>query len=152
MAKAQLSQEAHERLVAELAELKGPRRGQIRQAILASRQMGSIVENGDYGATKEEERLVEDRIELIESLLRNSQVVDRIDSGVVGAGALVTIEFADGEQETFLYGESVERGAHSVCTPASPLGRALAGNRKGAEVSYRTPAGAATRVRIVEVA
>jgi transcription elongation factor GreA len=146
-----LSRAAFDRLAAELVELKGPRRDAIRQAVLDARQMGSIVENGDYTAAKEEERLVEDRITHLESMIEVAQVVDRVDDGTVRPGATVTVAFADDETETYLYGESAERGEHSVCTPNSPLGQALAGARAGDQVTYHTPSGRQLSVTVVEV-
>lgn len=147
----QLSEDARRRLADELAMLKGARREEVRQAILEARQMGSIVENGDYTAAKEEERLLEDRIARIEELLSSARTVADAPEGEVSVGRIVEISFEDGEQETFLYGESVEKGEHPVCTPTSPLGRSIVGKRSGDMATFRTPSGVTVDVRIVRV-
>jgi transcription elongation factor GreA len=148
----QLSAAAISRLETELVELKGPRRAQIQEAVLTARQMGSIVENGDYAAAKEEERLVEDRIAYLEDLLSRAVPAGDGPAGVVAPGAVVAVRFdGDDADETYLFGEAAEKGAWPVCTPSSPMGRALAGARAGDERTYRTPSGATVRLRVVSV-
>ena len=148
----QLSAAAIERLQAELVELKGPRRTQIQEAVLAARQMGSIVENGDYTAAKEEERLLEDRIFYVEDMLSRSVVAAAAPSGVVAPGAVVTVRFdGEAECETYLYGEAAERSQWPACTPSSPMGRALLGAREGDALKYRAPSGATITLTVVAV-
>jgi transcription elongation factor GreA len=147
-----LSADALARLQVELAELKGPRRAELRDAVLAARQMGSIVENGDYTAAKEEERLVEDRISHVEDLLRRAVPVTEDGAGTVVPGAVVEVRFdGDDGTETYLFGEAAERSQWPVCTPESPLGRALAGARVGARLRYRIPSGATLTFDVVSV-
>ena len=153
MGPVQLSAATIERLQAELLELKGPRRSQIQEAVLTARQMGSIVENGDYAAAKEEERLLEDRIFYIEDLLSRSVEASAAPAGVAAPGAVVTVRFdGEAECETYLYGEAAERSQWPACTPSSPMGRALLGARVGDTVSYRTPSGSAVSLTVVTVA
>jgi transcription elongation factor GreA len=149
----QLSAAAIDRLEAELADLKGPRRAEIQDAVLTARQMGSIVENGDYTAAKEEERLLEDRIAYVEDLLVRAVPAAAAAAGVVGAGAVVTVRF-DGDEtpETYLFGEAAERSEWPTCTPSSPMGRAIAGARAGDRVTYRTPSGVSVTLAVDAVA
>lgn len=152
MGAVQLSAEAIGRLQLELEQLRGPRRGQLRDAVLAARQMGSIVENGDYAAAKEEERLVEDRIAHLEDLLRRAEQLPEAEDGVVAVGRQVTVRFGgDTDCETYLFGEAAEKSQWPVCTPQSPLGRALNGRRAGDRVQYQTPSGASIAVAVVAV-
>lgn len=146
-----LSKQALEGVEQELSVLKGPRREAVRQAILDARSMGSIVENGDYTAAKEEERLLEDRIMQLEHAIKTAEIVEHSGGGHVQHGSKVSVLFEDGEEETFLFGDSLERSSLPVCTPASPLGSALSGAQRGDRVAYRTPSGRTIQVTVVDV-
>lgn len=154
--RSRISSAAAARIEAELEELRGPGRERVRQAVFDARQMGSILENGDYTAAKEEERLLEDRIELLERTLSSSEVWDAPEGGAadrVAPGTAVKVSFnPDGSDvETFLFGESVEEVGLQVCTPSSPLGLVLSGRSAGERLSYRTPVGRTIEVEVLEV-
>lgn len=148
-----LTQDAHDRLSAELAKLIADR-PVIAAEINARREEGDLKENGGYHAAREEQGKQEGRIRLLEALLRNAQVgAAPTASGTAGPGAVVTVAY-DGDQddtETFLLGSREEAGTTdiTVYSAASPLGEALNGAREGDTVSYATPAGRTMSVTLL---
>src|SRR5436853_7215614 len=148
-----LTQEAHDRLKAELEHLSGPARAEISQRIGAARAEGDLRENSGYHAAKEEQGKMEARIRQLTALLRDAKVGEppAAQEGVAGPGMIVTVRYADGDEETFLIG-SREQNAPSdldVYSPQSPLGQALTGKRPGENVSYAAPTGKEISVELV---
>src|ERR1700721_3160425 len=87
-----LTQEAYDRLKAELDQLSGPGRLEIAQKIEAARAEGDLKENGGYHAAKDEQGKMEARIYHLTQILESSRVgtAPRTE-GVVGPGMTVTI-------------------------------------------------------------
>jgi transcription elongation factor GreA len=151
-----LTQEAYDKLRADLEQLQGPARAEIARRIDAARQEGDLSENGGYHAAKEEQGKIEARIRQLQDLLRRAVVGERPpDDGLVEPGMVVTIRFAgDTDTERFLLGsrelaqldESVDVEVYST---ASPLGAAVNGTRVGDTVEYEAPNGRTFRVEIV---
>jgi len=141
-----LTQEAHDRLSRELADLIANRPA-MAQEINARREEGDLKENGGYHAAREEQGKQEGRIMQLTQLLREAKVGEAPTSeGTAGPGMVVTVRFgsADGDDddvETFLIGSREEAGTTDldVYSSASPLGQALTGAKEGDEVSYSTP-------------
>ncbi|MHB2024442.1 MAG: transcription elongation factor GreA [Mycobacteriales bacterium] len=151
-----LTQEAYDRLQAELDQLTGPGRLEIAKKIEAARAEGDLRENGGYHAAKEEQGKQEARIRQLTSLLRQAKVgTAPAEDGVAGPGMVVTVRFAGAEEsETFLIGSREEAGLSEieVYSAQSPLGKALLGARGGDTVEYTTPSGRTMQVSVVEVA
>jgi transcription elongation factor GreA len=148
-----LTQEAHDRLAAELEYLTGPGRTEIARKIEAARAEGDLRENGGYHAAKEEQGKREARIRQLTALLRDARVgAAPVTEGVAGPGMVVEVEFSDGERERFLLGSREEGGLGNgltVYSPQSPLGRALTGRRVGDETTYELPNGSTMAVRLL---
>jgi transcription elongation factor GreA len=151
-----LTQDAYDRLQAELENLRGPVRSEIVARISAARDEGDLKENGGYHAAREEQGKTEARIRQLEDMLRRAEVGETpADDGVVEPGMKVTYKFAgdsDDEAETFLLGarEMEDPTGLRVYSPQSPLGSAIIGKQKGDTVSYEAPNGKTLRVEIVE--
>src|SRR6476660_7582362 len=96
-----LTQEAYDRLKAELEHLSGPARTEISQRIGAARAEGDLKENGGYHAAKEEQGKMEARIRQLTQLLRDAKVGQppAAAEGVAGPGMVVTVRFSDGDEE-----------------------------------------------------
>jgi transcription elongation factor GreA len=152
-----LTQDAYDKLQAELDNLRGPVRSEIVARISAAREEGDLRENGGYHAAREEQGKTESRIRQLEDMLHRAQVGEApADDGVVGPGMKVTYKFAgddDDEAETFLLGaremEDTTDGV-KVYSPQSPLGNAIIGHAKGETVSYEAPNGKKLQVEIVD--
>ena len=137
-----LTQDAYDKLQAELEDLKGPQRQEIVARISAARDEGDLKENGGYHAAKDEQGRIELRIRQLEDMLRKAEVGETPpDDGVVEPGMVVTFKFEgddDDEAETFLLlgAREVEPEGLKVYTPQSPLGEAINGRKKGETVTY----------------
>ena len=137
-----LSQAAHDRLVAELEELRTTGRTEASAAIERARAHGDLKENAEYDAAKDEQGKMEARIRQLEDMLRRAQVGETPDGDVVAAGMVVTGVDDDGDAQEFLVGsiEDKPQGL-SVVSASSPLGKALIGAKVGDTVSYDAPGG-----------
>ena len=148
-----LTQDAYDRLSAELAQLTGEGRADISRRIEAAREEGDLKENGGYHAAKEEQGKMEARIRQLQHLLQNAIVgTSPADDGVVEPGMVVTVEMF-GETETFLLGsrEIISDGDDlDVYSEKSPLGAALMGTSPGRTVTYEAPNGKQIEVKVVE--
>ena len=148
-----LTQEAYDRLKAELDDRSGPLRVEIAKRIEAAREEGDLRENGGYHAAKEEQGKNEGRVLQIQQILENARVGDppRTD-GVVGPGMTVTVRFAgDDEEVTFLLASREESGAPiDVYSPRSPLGSAISGKKVGQTATYSLPNGRSAKVEILD--
>jgi transcription elongation factor GreA len=136
-------------LEAELAELEGPRRAQVVQAIKTAREHGDLSENFEYHAAKNEQGLLEARIRTLRARLLNAVTIDESDvvEGAVAVGSIVELELEDGERMEV---EISSVGGPGTVSPESPLGRALAGHRAGDEVAVEAPGSAwSARIRSV---
>ena len=147
-----LTQEAYERLQAELRELSGPGRVEIAKRIEAAREEGDLKENGGYHAAKEEQGKMEARIRQLKQILDTAIVGEAPpDDGVVEPGMVVTVELF-GDEETFLLGSrEIADGSDSidVYSEQSPLGGAINGKKVGETATYDAPNGKTIEVKIV---
>ena len=152
-----LTQDAFDKLAAELENLRGPVRSEIVARISAARDEGDLKENGGYHAAREEQGKTEARIRQLEDMLRRAEVGETpADDGVVEPGMKVTYKFADDsddEAETFVLGAremSDATGGLTVYSPQSPLGSAIIGHQKGETVPYEAPNGKTLQVEILD--
>ena len=148
-----LTQEAYDRLAAELEHLSTTGREEIAKRIEAAREEGDLKENGGYHAAKDEQGKQEARIRTLQQLLKNAKVGEAPEStGVVESGTVVRALIAGGE-EVFLLGnrEIAADSELDVYSEASPLGAAILGMREGEKGSYTAPNGREISVEIVKV-
>ena len=133
------------RLQDELQDLKVNQRREIAQKIKEAREQGDLSENAEYDAAKDEQRDIEARIEQIEQILKNAEVVDEdeVDLDVVNIGCLVRvldIEYNE-EEEYKLVGSSEASSLQNKISNESPFGKALIGAKVGDVVEVEAPAG-----------
>ena len=133
-----LTQKQYDELKTELAELEGPRRTEVVQAIKTAREFGDLSENFEYHAAKNEQGLLEARIRQLRHRLESSQIVEVADHAIVSVGSAVEIETEDGRRMTIEISNLTKPGAVS---PTAPLGGALMGARAGDEVEVTAPRG-----------
>ena len=150
----QLSQEAFDRLQAELDDLSTRGRIEVADKIERARELGDLSENGDYHAAKDEQGHMEGRIRQLEHILENAEIIAPPPAGVVGPGSVVTIVYEgdnESDAERYLVGHIEERvGDLDVVSPTAPLGAALIGAKAGEWVTYDAPNGS-LRVQVVKV-
>ena len=129
----------------ELEELKVVRRQEVAQKIKEARAQGDLSENAEYDAAKDEQRDIEARIEELEKILKNAEVVDEdeIDLDTIGIGCKVRLkDLTDKEElEYSIVGTSEANSLAGKISNESPVGKALIGAKKGQTVSVETQAG-----------
>lgn len=140
-----LTYEGLKALEEELHDLKVNRRREVAQKIKEAREQGDLSENAEYDAAKEEQRDIELRIEEIDKILKNAEVVvdEDIDSSVINVGCTVNIkdlEF-DEEMEYKIVGSTEANSLQGKISNESPVGKALIGAQKGDTVEVETPSG-----------
>ena len=121
----------------ELQELKVVRRKEVAQKIKEAREQGDLSENAEYDAAKDEQRDIEARIEELEKILKNAEVVDEeeVDLDKISVGCqvkILDIEFDEELESNSLTGR---------ISNESPVGRAIMGASVGDIVTVETPAG-----------
>lgn len=140
-----LTYEGLKALEEELHDLKVNRRREVAQKIKEAREQGDLSENAEYDAAKEEQRDIELRIEEIDKILKNAEVVDDddVDSNVINVGCTVKIrdmEFKE-EMEYKIVGSTEANSLKGKISNESPVGKALIGAQKGDTVEVETPVG-----------
>ena len=129
----------------ELFDLKVNRRKEVAQKIKEAREQGDLSENAEYDAAKDEQRDIESRIEELEKLLKNVEVVDEEedDLDTVSVGCKVRLydaEFVE-EIENSIVGSTEADSLNNKISNESPVGAALLGRKVGETVEVETQAG-----------
>ena len=149
-----LTEEGLKALEEELQDLKVNRRKEVAQKIKEAREQGDLSENAEYDAAKEEQRDIELRIEEIDKILKNAELVvdDDIDSSVINIGCTVKIkdlEFNE-EMEYKIVGSTEANSLKGKISNESPVGKALIGAKKGQTVEVEAPSGV-LKYKILEI-
>ena len=129
----------------ELQNLKVFRRKEVAQKIKEAREQGDLSENAEYDAAKDEQRDIELRIEELEKLLKNAEVVveDEIDLEKISVGCQVKVlEMDEDEEMEFrIVGSTEANSLQNKISNESPVGRALLGKKVGDVVDVETQVG-----------
>ena len=129
----------------ELHDLKVNRRKEVAGKIKEAREQGDLSENAEYDAAKDEQRDIEARIEEIEKILKNAEVVveDEVDLDKISVGCSVKIydEEYEEEMEYKIVGSSEANSLKGKISNESPVGKALLGAKVGDTVNVETQAG-----------
>ena len=133
------------KLEEELHDLKVVKRKEVAEKIKEAREQGDLSENAEYDAAKDEQRDIEARIEELEGILKNAEVVveDEVDLDKINVGCKVKvfdITF-DEEMEFNIVGSTEANSLEGKISNESPVGKALIGAHKGDIVEVEMPAG-----------
>ena len=139
----------------ELFDLKVYKRKEVAQKIKEAREQGDLSENAEYDAAKDEQRDIEARIEELEKLLKNVEVVgqDEVDADTVGIGnrvKLYDVEM-DEEVEYTIVGSTEADALNGKISNESPVGAALIGSKVGETIVVETISGD-LEFKILEIA
>lgn len=129
----------------ELENLKVVKRKEVAAKIKEAREQGDLSENAEYDAAKDEQRDIEARIEEIEKILKNAEVVveDEVDFDKINIGCSVLVydkEF-DEEIQFKIVGSTEANSLQGKISNESPVGQALLGKKVGDEIQVETQAG-----------
>ncbi|HEV7184747.1 MAG: transcription elongation factor GreA [Leifsonia sp.] len=148
-----LTQDAYDRLSAELEDLSVNGRNEIAKRIESAREEGDLKENGGYHAAKDEQGKIEARIVQLTNLLRTATVSEAPQShGVVEPGTVITATIA-GDESVFLIGNrEIAAGTDlTVYSEQSPLGASIIGLKVGESTTYTAPNGREITVTVTNV-
>lgn len=126
----------------ELNDLKNVRRPEVIRALKEARAQGDLSENADYDAARNEQAMIEAKIQELEYKLEHAEIIDNKDNGIVDLGSTVTISYDDGETEEYKLVGSMEADPfENKISNESPLGIALLKHKIGDIVEVASPNG-----------
>ena len=129
----------------ELEDLKVVKRKEVAQKIKEAREQGDLSENAEYDAAKDEQRDIEARIEELETILKNVEVVDEdeVDLDKINVGCAVKVYDItfDEEMDFKIVGSTEANSLEGKISNESPVGQALIGKTVGDVVDVETQAG-----------
>ena len=138
----------------ELQDLKVVKRKEIAQKIKEAREQGDLSENAEYDAAKDEQRSIEAKIEELEQIIRNAEVIDEsaFDKDTVSIGSTVRFydEEFDEELEYRIVGSTESDIMKGLISNESPLGKALVGSKIGQEIEVESADGV-SRYKVLEI-
>ncbi len=139
------TQEAYNKLEAQLDYLKTVREREVADKLKEARSFGDLSENAEYDAAKDEQAAVAAEIAKIEHLLDNAIIVDEseLKHDEVGVGSIIKIkDLSDGEVETYRIGSSTESDPdNGIISDESPIGKAALRKKVGEVFEVSTPSG-----------
>ena len=143
MEKKPISRAGFEALLKELKDLKENQRPEILRVVQWARSLGDLSENADYSAAKEKQRQIDSRIQYIENIISNANVIDidTLSGDKVVFGAHVVAEDEDGNRMQCRILSDVESDGRQIISCTSPVGRALIGRCVGDCCTVRLPSG-----------
>ena len=138
----------------ELQDLKVVKRKEIAQKIKEAREQRDLSENAEYDAAKDEQRSIEAKIEELEKIIRNAEVIDEstFDKDTVSIGSTVRFydEEFDEELEYRIVGSTESDIMKGLISNESPLGKALVGSKLGQEIEVESAEGV-SKYRVLEI-
>lgn len=140
-----LTYEGLVKLENEFEDLKLNQRKMIAQKIKEAKEQGDLSENAEYDAAKDEQRDIEARIEQIDNILKNVEVVDasEVSTESINIGCRIKLHDVgfDEDVEYSIVGSTEANSLEGKISNESPVGKALIGSSVGDEVEVETPAG-----------
>ena len=149
------TKQGYQDLVDELKYLKLTRREEIKEQIAVARGFGDLSENAEYDEARNEQAKVEARIQELEALIENAEIIDEstMDVRSISLGSVVTLYDEDFDEEiTYsIVGSNQADPLEKKISDQSPIGRALMGKKAGDRVTVTAPAGE-LHFKVLEVA
>ena len=153
--KQKYTKQGYQDLVDELKYLKLTRREEIKEQIAVARGFGDLSENAEYDEARNEQAKVEARIQELESLIENAEIIDEstMDVRSISLGSIVKLMDEDFDEEiTYsIVGSNQADPLENKISDQSPIGRALMGKKAGDSVTVTAPAGE-LHFKVLEVA
>jgi transcription elongation factor GreA len=146
-----LSKEKHDELTKELEFLTHIKRKEIAEALEAAKSLGDLSENAEYHSAREAQAGIEDRVTVLEEILKNAVIVGiKHKTDAVGIGSVVTVRRGkDTKTYTIVGSEETDVTAGKISNK-SPLGEAMMGKRKDDHFTCTSPSGD-TQCTILEI-
>lgn len=150
-----MTREGYERLKADLDRMQHGEMIEVAKRIATAREMGDLSENAEYHAAREDQGMLQARIDALKDKLSRAYFVDRNHvqgSDEVLFGMRVQVKDLDlGEEESFeLVGPGDEDYDNNKILITSPIGQGLVGKKRGAVVEIQVPRGT-LRLEILDI-
>jgi transcription elongation factor GreA len=147
-----LTQEGLDKVKEELNHLKTVSRPEVIRAIKEARALGDLSENADYHAAREEQAILEARIQDLEVMVEGAVIISESKSNEVRIGATVTIKYVeDNEEEVYkIVGSKEADPFENRISNESPIAKAITGHKKGDVVTVDSPNGK-YKIEIVDI-
>lgn len=140
--KHQLTMEGLEKCKIELEKLKTVDRPRIIEALKDARAQGDLSENAEYDAARDEQAHIEARIKELESIIKNSDVIEINKKTTSNLGKKITVEYDDGfVAEYTLVGSLETDPSEGKISNESPLGKEIINRKKGDRITIRNESG-----------
>ena len=137
-----LTEEGLKKLQEELRVLKEDRRHEVIERIQEAVSHGDLSENADYAQAKEEQAFIEGRIQELEEMVKNAQLIHhKVDHNIVSIGSTVTASVNGKEVMYTIVGANEANPAAGKISNESVVGRSLLGAKKGDRIPVETPSG-----------
>jgi len=138
-----VTSEGMKRLKSEYKELINNKRPFIAKKIKKAREHGDVSENAEYDAAREEQAFIEGRIQELEEILRDCEVVKENvkPNGIVSVGSKVRVHLDGVEEKYYIVGAPEANPLEGKISHESPLGKALLGKKAGDKVEFQAPVG-----------
>lgn len=137
-----LTEEGLKKLKEELRVLKEDRRREVIERIQEAVSHGDLSENADYAQAKEEQSFIEGRIQEVEEMIKNAEIIAHsANHSIVSIGSTVTINMNGNELKYTIVGSNEANPAAGKISNESLVGKALLGSKVGQKVSVTSPAG-----------
>ena len=139
----------------ELENLKVVKRKEVAGKIKEAREQGDLSENAEYDAAKDEQRDIEARIEELEKILKNAEVVveDDVDLDTINIGCTVDVYDKEFEEEIVfqLVGSTEANSLQGKISNESPVGKALIGAKQGDVVDVELADGEVMQYKVLKI-
>lgn len=139
-----LTDEGFLEIETELNELKNVRRPAVIKALKEARALGDLSENADYDAARAEQAQVEGRIQELEKIMENVEIIEKADTSKVGLGTTVKIKYVDDDDDVEEYrivGSKEADPSNNKISNESPLAKAIIGAKVGETRAVESPNG-----------
>src|SRR5262249_31128315 len=149
-----MTREGYEKLKTELERMESSEMIEVTKRVAAAREMGDLSENAEYHAAREDQGMLQARIEALRNKIARAFIVDRatLPNDTVVFGVRVRVSDRDGgDEEVYeLVGPGDEDYDNNKILTSSPIGQGLLGKKQGDVAEIRVPRGV-IRYQVVEI-
>lgn len=152
-----ITKDSYEKLEEELEQLKTVGRTEIIEKIKVALSFGDLSENAEYDEAKNDQAMIENRINEIEDILKNAKVIDEdeISTDKVGIGSKIKIKEIGKKTDSLLTFKIMSSNEidpkNGIISNESPIGRAVWGKKLGDKVEVELPGGVKKNFKIMEI-
>lgn len=149
-----MTRDGYDKLKAELERLRTVEMIEVTKRVAAARDLGDLSENAEYHAAREDQGLLQAKVNEISDRLNRAEIIDpaNLPKDTVVFGSRVKVVDLDvDEEETFeLVGPGQENPETGRILTSSPIGQGLLGKKKGEVAEIEVPSGT-IRFKVLDI-